>query len=642
MCNDVTEPADKPVGQFLLLCADFPLHLLAKFGFAKEADIEGLSCSSTFEVADEWIPAFHLFSSFSESARTLVIEFDYFDLDYRSEVAVRQESTFSALQWATDRLHFFSAMPDKDSDQRLYTFAKMCAGRTSIDSPSNSGYLGYAVIPRNSRRVGRSLVTPRAAIRNDRNEIVFPSSKVAEQTRTAAAETVNLFGNYLVAVGIPFMEQDGNVVRCAHVSAWMCHYTAVLRGAVARRPIAQLNTSSASPLEFGRRYPSLGLTVHEMTAILKASDMPPDILTYGVLRQSRQPSWSDRRDMRVEMESHEEVFNRSPSSVDDEELLRRDRLAADVAWTKENLSAAICRYLNSGMPVVLLRRREDHTQVVVGYLRESDLVGTKLASAQPSDREPTSDVMYFLISDDKDGPFYVVSLADLVDEIVRRHTDVLVPLPHSLWLSGSDAEILGTRVLEQMVARRLDRLSQVDSPWLSDDAQAREVALTRLQDFAKGMLNASYTVRTYAATGVDLKESFEKRVDNAELAESLNVIQLPRYVWVIEAIHRGSRKAQNPKSVHATVVLDATELPSVNLNSRRALRTEPPLFAHLPGQILAPTLVSTALALETRDPDFGWKFCDAPPYPTGRWNHEMLYTQSPLRTGNQVRGAVAQ
>src|SRR5690606_16205992 len=88
------------------------------------------------------------------------------------------------------------------------------------------------------------------------------ASRVApERVRTRVRETVQILGVNFEAYGVPFMEQDGRLLRCAHVSAWICHYTATLRGYVARRTTGQFHAAGAVNGTVGRSFPSNGLNV---------------------------------------------------------------------------------------------------------------------------------------------------------------------------------------------------------------------------------------------------------------------------------------------------------------------------------------------------------------------------------------------
>jgi hypothetical protein len=668
MCLELTVDKDVESGKLLSLCDNAAFCLLVEIGLAEAAEIEGLDATKPVAdgaIRDEWIPAFHLFSSFCYTAETAILESNYFDMDYRSELALMQETTFAPLLPTTTRMHFFTTKPlVDDAPERLHDFA----ARSEKESPRfrKPNYLGYTILrPREGRRIGRSFVTTDTPIRNDRNEKKLAASVVASQIRTAVKETVNLFGVYLVAVGVPFMEQDGNLIRCAHVSSWVCHYTAMLRDAVPRRSTAHLHRAGKGETSPGRQYPSFGVSSAELTSILRESDLPPEVLSFDQFSKARQPSWSDRVGVPEQIKQFEAAQKLAGTPEGDTTEMKKLRSLSDITWTRENVGAAICRYLNSGIPVILVRKNDAHTQVVVGYLRESDVEQEpSLHIAQDADkpgawekvpasgdespevngvtRQPTSDVAYFIVNDDLSGPYNEVSLNELVEEIRLKRTEILVPLPRSLWMSGDTAERLGTRVLEQMTQSRVERFGA----WDGYPAAERRDFKPTLEMFAEKLKAHHYTVRTYATTGVALKDSVAERIQDKELVLAVAQRQLPKYVWVVEAIDRQERKAGTKESVHAMIVIDASNVVSIDLNTTNAIGVLPPLFSYLPGHMQVPRYdiafaepVGKSGRINAKDE--GWFPAQWSGFRTGRWNHAMLRTAAPRRGDNLRRGAVA-
>jgi len=775
MCEDITAEEDVLSGVLLRLCSNAVLCFLRRLEIASAKDIAGMHMDSEFvfpagtEMPPAWKPGFHLLAAFCETALTAIIEYNYFDLDYRSEQALMQETSFAPMPAGVNRLHFFSIAPEagqqgSDKPIRLLDVVSAAArhaapGKHSFEVPEllsppayhettvaapivkseltdvrgvplprdemsratnppdaqsipapqpdatvdvlletdddgyeTPAYLGYTILrPRLTHVFGRSIVTPNASMRNDSNQIQVTADVVRNQVRTAVTEPINLFGVYLVAVGVPFMEQDGNLLRCAHVSAWICHYTAVLRSAVARRPTGHFPQAGGWQEATGRHYPSGGVSTSEVIAILSHSDMPPEAITRHALMQPRVTGWADRAEMARGMKQLGEAVNALPPGKSD----TRTELENEAAkvWTAENVSASVCRYLNSGVPVVAVRRKTRHTQVIVGYFRRRDLadseyikrkvetgggldaVGTRgtasaVASSSsdlhpvgkpesagavvlpsageisvgesetPEVLDPGTEVTHFIISDDTDGPYWLLPISQLVDEILLGSTDFLVPLPRSLWMPGDFAERLGTRLLSQYAQQRKLRAES----WAKSQKLDHEPIQSVIDTFTERLSRREFTVRTYATSGVDLKESMQGRMSHdLELVRQFSMIQLPKYVWVIEAIHRDDRHNNVRENVHAMVVLDASDTTTEDLNSDRPIRRSPPLFVHLPGQMLVPpyaiTNESSAPQPDTDAIDHYWHPAKSAPYATGRWNYEMLISQSQHRTGNLSRGA---
>lgn len=607
-----------------------------------------------------------MLEALTTAARTVVSESFYFDIDHRSEVSLIQETQFGYLEPTVDRLHFFSVRYQHGQSLREFvTFARdvseaaQPAWQTPPKQPGQAEqpeldesppvYLGYVTQhPGSSKRIGRSLVSPWARATDRRSQAggthLLEASVVHQHVRTAVAENVNLFGVDLRAIGVPFMEQDGSLLRCAHVSAWICHYTSVLRGLSSRRTTAELHQAGNTVNTLARPYPSSGLSTRELANILRSANLPPEVLGYNELRTGRRTfSWADRNGLRI----HARRF-----------AGKRRKRQRDRMWIGENLSATICRYLNSGMPVILARHGMAHTQVVVGYLRESDIRPT----AGTAD-DGHSDVVAFLVSDDQDGPFEIVHLTDLIREIAEpgndADTELVVPLPSGLWMTSEAAEELGVSLLMRSVARRQERIEEW--PVFDGAEEVRDRIRTRLDTVAHGFdAGDAYTVRTYASTGTDFKRSAAVRMaSDPDLVAAIGMTQMPRFVWVCEAIDRKLRRGGALPSVVATVVLDATMVNSSFDESDDGSVLEP-LFLHLPGHYFAPPYGYPEIQVDDRnepervdtytshseeedeesdneeeddtpataEADAWWRRTEIEPYFTGRWSHERISAAS--------------
>ena len=191
-------------------------------------------------------------------AQSLVIETRYLGQDFRSEFAHFYSRTFAAIPDSAHRLHFFS---DKLDPARL------------LDLSAEAGYLGYIVVrPSPLGSVARAMLTPPASY--------------ASAVRTSATETVYLFGRPLAVTGVPFTQQDARLGACAHSSAWMCHTTAALRGDVAMRPTGDFAIEADSSLLPARAMPTSGLTVAQLSDLLRRFDLPPMFYLIGSLPTS--------------------------------------------------------------------------------------------------------------------------------------------------------------------------------------------------------------------------------------------------------------------------------------------------------------------------------------------------------------------
>ena len=600
LCDELTLATEQHIGEIWALCSERPVDCLLYylFGIGDEPteeveaggaeDSAGNAVSDGADEPDADKPLRRLLEAFTAEANLLVIEDVYFDIDYRSEFSKTHELSFAAKSPDTSRWHFFQGSVPK-SNRHLRDAVKRA-----------KSYFGYTVIrPQSVGRVGRSIVSP-----NSKTIELAPSTTLAEQVRTIVAEPVQVFGVPLVARGVPFMEQDGHLLRCPHVAAWMCHYAAVLRGFVPRRPSGQFHGAVEPTEAFGRPYPSEGLSTFSLCATLRVVDLPPEALDADTLRKSRTFHWQDRK-----------LF------VDAVKKASKDE--ARKLWVRENLTATICRYLNSAMPAILLRLPESegavgHAQVVVGYLRDVDLAKPKIASAESTH----SDVVAFIVSDDQDGPYEIVSVENLVDEYTSERCDessVVIPLPRSIWLSGDSAEQAAATWIDAVAKSgmkdEVTRLTEGAAP-----SKRAEVSRA-VDDFCERILQSEgrhFAVRSYVKPGSDFKSDLSSRVGEPKLTRHLGHLQLPKYVWVSEVIDRELRAADHP-SVRATIIFDAT---AVHLEGRSQYEDIEPLLIHIPGlAFVVPQFDGVSFA------GVGWFLTSTEPYYTGRWHYR--HNQNP-------------
>lgn len=605
--------------------------------------------TSPYSEPDENGPGAGLYGAFCTLAKTLLVEYHYFDLDHRSEIGELQEWSFAQLKPMSIRLHFFTDEAREGESHRDFLRRAARVGETPGDADREDDglsvphYLGYSVVRGTpGDAIGRSLVSPYA---NISGEIDLDYRVVHSQVRTAVTEHVNVLGVQLVAVGVPFMEQEGSLIRCAHVSAWICHYTAALRGFVPRRPIAHFHQMGGT-YAVGRSFPSQGLTTHEVVQILGRSDMPAEVLDAPSLKRKRELNWTDRRVFQRRLEEAQ-----APGAEGAE---RKAGAALEKVWIRDNLSAAVCRYLNSGIPAMLLNG--EHTQVVVGYVRRSDHEDGLLSLpdyrgdadlgeshsgdladllSRPftgeADQDGHSDVEYFIVSDDQHGPFELVPLDTLAELIRTRSAKVLVPLPRGLSLTGRKAEQLGTRFLQLYTRLRLaPLLERLEAGEI--DLEAEEAAAVRFYQDISTQMSEKYTVRTYATTGIDLKASVDRRLRmSPDIADAIATQPMPKYVWVMEVIDRRRRRNRRRHSVRAMVVLDASRMPTKRMDDATLLAQMRPLFVHYPGTIS----VVRPLTNSNDDVDATMNA-----YSTGRWDHNQLLQGSAERVAVHSKGAV--
>lgn len=192
----------------------------------------------------------------SAGARTVVAEQHYVCLDYRSEFASFYAHIDAPRRSSTTRLHFFRS--DISADAII-----------SLTPAQRRGYLGYIVCREGDLPlVGRT---------------VLQSPNYIDES-TSIVENVNFFGQKLHVRGVPFMQQDQRFAVCAHVAAWVLHYSAFRRGVQERRHIADL-VGMAGTIHPLRPRTSDGLTESQVAQMLNdlgfrtAINHTPTVLT---------------------------------------------------------------------------------------------------------------------------------------------------------------------------------------------------------------------------------------------------------------------------------------------------------------------------------------------------------------------------
>jgi len=561
-------------------CDDYAA-CLARTTRATRADIE--------EVAGRRPVALEVFRVFG--AKTYLIESNYFDADFRSEFSVVNLTSFTTISPDVLRVHFFGAPVNavqSGAEEPLRDFVKRNANK----------YLGYTIIrpqqPLSS--IGRSIIgVPRGS------GLLRDKVLLANRIRTPVVENVSLFGVPLRAIGVPFMEQDANLLRCAHVVAWMAHFTAVLNGNVARRPSGSFNDLEGPVRLLGRAYPSPDISAWSLTHMLTKANLPPEVVTGYRLGNKRSFFWFDNPRFRAHIE---ELSQPHPEdlSTEAERRIRRRR-----AWIASNVTGTICRYLNSGIPCIY--NFPGHSLLVCGYYRERDL---------PSGKPEDSSVAGFIVMDDQDGPYQGISVDQIVNDVVKDPdaVSVVIPLPTGLWLSGEAAELAGAnvfaRLIESVTGTSQDQeMLELD---VSDSVVARLApelvdTYTALREQISGSKPCEFSIRSYATHGTDFKSEFCDRLDHAESARIVGYATLPKFVWVVEVLQRDLHRQEGQAAVIATIVLDGSA------SSFDNMRPPAPLVLHFPGLI-------------QRADDGQWHESRATAYRSGRWAQDGLLAQA--------------
>ncbi len=298
--------------------------------------------------------------------QTAVVENRYVDQDFRSDYSAFWSHRFDAPPPFSRRIHFFRSSLTDDDLHDLDRHAE--------------DYLGYAVVR----------PTPLGSLCRT---MIAPPPRLETACLVMVEDRVRLFGAELSVRASPFMQQDTEFLVCAHVSAWMCHYTAVRRGLVARALTAEIVEATPDLLNEDRPFPSRGMTLNQLQAVFGSFGQPA--LFYGL-------------DSLPTVQGVEEEPN-PPKDAD-------GYLLPAGVWDIRVFSI-LCRYLNSGFPVLI--GTSNHAFVVVGWFREGKWIR-------------------FVVNDDQQGPYRVLD-SPFTDERGPWRS-IMVPLPPKALLSGESAE----------------------------------------------------------------------------------------------------------------------------------------------------------------------------------------------------------
>lgn len=415
----------------------------------------------------------------SLGAVTLVVETRYLDLDYRSEFSAYYSRQFADIPDTAHRLHFFGRRLTSRSLWRL---------------AATSEYLGYAVIrPASTGLVSRALLPP--------------PPDLASAVRTSVTERVNFFGQHLEVRGVPFAQQDAQLGACAQAAAWMCHFTAHLRGDTARRAKADFSLKADASLQPHRAMPSGGLTVVQLSELFRTFDLPAMYYLVGDLPGPGLP-WQ-------------------PPDPTPPPLPPGAPVPAAGTWDHRIVPVA-CRHLNSGHPVLI--GTSNHAFILCGYRRNQVHAGW----------------IEFVRHDDQAGPYLFVQ--DVLNDVDPHSGKVYgpwrtmhVPVPEKLWLAPGAAEKKGGLFLLR-ASQQISALAGANPPF------------TPLQDLIAANRLA---LRTYATPSNNFKALINERGLPTRIRREYRLARLPRFVWVVEAIDRDRRAAGAP-CVLGEAVLDAT------------------------------------------------------------------------------------
>jgi hypothetical protein len=352
-------------------------------------------------------------------AKSVIVEHDYIDKDYRDSYSGFYSKKFARVSNRCTRLHFFDFILEHENIEGPNGLVVALKEREQRGESKNGfegttpGFLGSVVLrPTPYSRIGRCTFDPRkigTTREGLRGEICL------------APFHVHLLGYELTVMAFPHQSQDAQVHTCAETALWSLfrylsqryrHYPECYP-----HDIAVSNPDLAQ----GRRIPSRGLTLEQISAIIGHFGMDAMMYSkqYLTIDESADGGWAYR-----------------PPSSKGDAILRLLQI-----------------YLQSGMPAIV--GVPGHAIVAIGF-EESDSWGSEPES--PVEPWVTSDFLETLVvNDDNHAPY--VRVRQLTGGYLNYGWDEIdsfvVALPSKVFLAAEDAERIGAswaRVIAELTS----------------------------------------------------------------------------------------------------------------------------------------------------------------------------------------------
>lgn len=411
------------------------------------------------------------------SCASVVVEERYIDPDYRSEYSLFWSRRFEDRPAVAKRVHFFG---------RQLQAAQLHA------LPEDADYLGYMVLrPTALGPVGRTVIKP-------------PHTIGPRAVLCTVVDRPSLFGCVLRVEGVPFCQQDGELLRCAHAAAWICHYVAQYRGLIGRRTTAAIAQMPSTEFSRHRPLPSNGLTGEQLQSIFSAIGLPA--FFYDAQDPPDPPA-------------------PLPKASNGRRATKQQDLEWENAMRRERLLRVACKYINSGFPVVVLTEgEENHAFTLVGW-------------------EKTEDGVRLYASDDIDSPYEKIDDVLVDQDKYGKWVGIMLPLPEKVFLTGEAAEQAAWNIAEGG-----SKLERPNNPQEEDF-----VALAGRFEHLK----AGISVRTMLIEGRELKARLTEKDRGDELLTLYRLSHLPHWVWLVE-FHDPEARDRGEPCVVAEILFDST------------------------------------------------------------------------------------
>lgn len=356
-----------------------------------------------------------------QSAKTIVVEHEYIDKDYRNVYSGFYSKKFSRQSSRAVRLHFFDVnigTRDLESQATLEVTLRKKVEKAGLAAPEGTtpGYLGAVVLrPTEYSRIGRTLLDPR--------KLRLPFSSFAQACLARYPSYV--MGNRLEVMAFPHQSQDAQVHTCAETALWsQLRYLSQRYKTypeIHPHDIPLQNTD----LTRGRPVPSHGLSLWQVATILGNFGLDAEIYYREDLPSGAEPSSVE--------------WALCPPETHSEAILRLLQI-----------------YVDSGMPPII--GLPGHA--VVGF-------GSEFSDLPLREREgpviPVTDFLKaIIVNDDNHAPYQKMSWKRQapLGYCLKDVEDLAVPVPSKVFLR---AETARTIVADTLASLELPE--HMDSRW---------------------------------------------------------------------------------------------------------------------------------------------------------------------------------
>jgi len=197
-------------------------------------------------------------------ARTCVIEKDYIDKDYLIDYQLFYSRAFNQIERYTLRLHFFE---DEFSEDQIKEFIT-----NRSFSKLEKSYLGFVVIKpiqdeRGNPLIGRTVLRHYPEKDGNKRRFFLKSSI-----------PVCLFGMKIGVESLPYQQQDRGVSACATIALWTCLFPLSDLFRIPRQSPAEITKISTQHPAPHRRFPSGGLTLHQILKYIGEIGLDNEVL----------------------------------------------------------------------------------------------------------------------------------------------------------------------------------------------------------------------------------------------------------------------------------------------------------------------------------------------------------------------------